>query len=436
MLALTLAVFVFAEAQSPWAQGGRNTERWVGTWATALVTTRPQAPQGPPPNPTPQPGAPAAGAQPPQGRGGPGLPPPPQFNSQTLRQIVHTSIGGDRIRVIFSNAFGTAPLAVGAASVALREKEAAIVPGSSRMLTFAESPSTTIPPGAVIYSDPVTLKVPPQADLAIDLYLPGDTSATPSPMAVHLGALQTSYVSPMGNHAGVADLPVMTTVQTWFFVARVEVMSRERTSTIVAFGDSITDGTRSTINTNKRWPDYLARRLMARRHDERWSVLNAGIAGNRVLSDGAGVNALARLDRDVLLQTGVTHVIVLEGINDIGFARNNPVPSVAELIAGHRQIIARAHARGLRIYGGTLTPFEGAAYWTPEGEAKRQALNEWIRSGRAYDGVIDFDAAVRDPQQPTKFVPMYQSGDHLHPSDAGYEAMANAIDLGLFRTGR
>jgi lysophospholipase L1-like esterase len=162
------------------------------------------------------------------------------------------------------------------------------------------------------------------------------------------------------------------------------------------------------------------------------AVLNAGIAGNRVLSDGAGQNILARFDRDVLTQTGVTHVIVLEGINDIGLGRSNPLPSAADLIAGHRQLIRRAHARGLKIYGGTLTPFEGAGYWTPEGEAKRAALNEWIRTSKEYDGVIDFDAATRDPKQPTKFLAPYNSGDNLHPSDAGYQAMANAIDLSLF----
>jgi lysophospholipase L1-like esterase len=360
--------------------------------------------------------------------------PPLNFNNQTLRQIVRTSVGGDRIRVILSNVFGTAPLAIGGASVAVREKEAAIVPKSDRMLAFGGSPSTVVPAGAVVFSDPVNLTVSPQTDLAIDLYLPGDTASTPSPVATHIGALQTNFVSATGNHVAAPDLPVMTTTQAWFFLARVEVMTTERTGTIVTFGDSITDGTRSTANANKRWPDYLARRLMKDGNGAKWGVLNAGIAGNRVLSDGAGVSALARFDRDALLQTGVTHVIVLEGINDIGFARSNPSPSVADLIAGHRQLIERAHARGLRIYGATLLPFEGAAYWTAEGEAKRQALNEWIRTSKAYDGVIDFDAAVRDPRQPTILLSMYDSGDRLHPSDAGYEAMANMVDLDLFKT--
>jgi lysophospholipase L1-like esterase len=234
----------------------------------------------------------------------------------------------------------------------------------------------------------------------------------------------------------MAALPVATTSASWFLLARVDVATTAPVATVVAFGDSITDGTRSTVNTNNRWPDQLARRLAADRSGARVAVVNAGIAGNRVLSDGAaqtGVNALARFDRDALLQPGVTHVVVMEGINDIGTARQNPSPSAADLIAAHRQLIERAHARGLKIYGATLTPFEGAAYWTAEGEAKRAALNQWIRTSRAYDAVIDFDAVIRDPGAPTKFLPQYNSGDNLHPNDAGYQAMGNAVDLSLFR---
>jgi lysophospholipase L1-like esterase len=211
----------------------------------------------------------------------------------------------------------------------------------------------------------------------------------------------------------------------------VEVMAPAGTGAVVTFGDSITDGARSTADTNNRWPDQLARRLAGRKGGG-VAVLNAGISGNRVLGDGAGVSALARFDRDVLMQTGVTHVVVLEGINDIGIARNNPSPTAEDLIAGHKQLIDRAHARGLKIYGATLTPFEGAPYYTPEGEAKRQALNKWIRSSGAYDGVIDFDMITRDPAAPTKFLPAYDSGDHLHPGDAGYKAMGDAVDLALF----
>jgi lysophospholipase L1-like esterase len=345
--------------------------------------------------------------------------------------IVRPTLAGQRLRVVLSNAFGTAPLVVGAAHLALRTKDAGIDPMSSRAVKFSGSASTTIPAGAVIVSDPVDLNLPPSTDLVVDLYVPGDTAASGSPVTMHTGANQTSYVSSTGNFSGSETFPVAATTPSWFIIARVEVLTSPGTGVIVALGDSITDGTRSTPNTNNRWPDLLARRL-AQATGTRMAVLNAGIAGNRVLSDGAGQNILARFDRDVLTQTGVTHVIVLEGINDIGLGRSNPLPSAADLIAGHRQLIRRAHARGLKIYGGTLTPFEGAGYWTPEGEAKRAALNEWIRTSKEYDGVIDFDAATRDPKQPTKFLAPYNSGDNLHPSDAGYQAMANAIDLSLF----
>ena len=415
------------------AQAGRSGDRWVGTWATAVVA-RPQGPPVPAPVPAGSPCAPPVFGPGPGRQGGgppPNFPAPINFSNQTLRQIVHVSLGGERIRVVLSNAFGSAPLAVGAAHVALRTKEAAIDIKTDRALTFAGSPGATIAAGAVIVSDPVSLPVPAFADLAIDVYLPADTAASPSPLTTHAGAQQTNYVSTDGNHAGVADLPVAKTTQAWFFLARVEVSAPDQAGAVVAFGDSITDGTRSTPDLNSRWPDYLAKRLAA--SNTKMGVLNQGIAGNRVLCDGAGVSALARFDRDVLVQPGVTHVIVLESINDIGIGRNSPSPSAADLIAAHRQLIERAHARGLLIYGATLTPFEGAAYATPEGEAKRQAVNEWIRTGKAYDGVIDFDAVIRDPAQQTKFLPAFNSGDNLHPNDAGYRAMGDGIDLALFK---
>ena len=253
---------------------------------------------------------------------------------------------------------------------------------------------------------------------------------------MHNTARQTSYVSQTGNHVGVAALPVVATTQNWFLLTRVEVMAPEQVGAIVTFGDSITDGTASTPDMNTRWPNRLAERLMAQPGNAKMSVLNAGIAGNRVLSEGnfnAGINALARFDRDALSQNGVTHIIVLEGINDISNARQNPTPTAEDIIAIHKQMIERAHARGVKIYGATLTPNEGAGGFTKEGEAKRQALNQWIRTSKAYDGVVDFDAAVRDPNAPTKLQPQFNPGDYLHLTDAGYQAMANAIDLGLFK---
>ena len=389
-------------------------EHWVGTWATAVVG-RPQNPL--PPAVTTAP--PAAAFM--------------HFNNQTLREIVRVSIGGPRVRVVLSNAFGTAPLTIGGVHVALRDKDSTIVPASDRALTFSGRATIAIPAGSVLFSDSVNLVVPPMADLAIDVYLPGNTSVA-SPLTMHNAALQTSYVSETGNHGGKATFPIVATTQSGFLLSRVEVTAPASIGAIVAFGDSITDGTRSTPDMNNRWPNLLARRLLAQ--PTPMAVLNAGIAGNRVLSEGAfgaGINALARFDRDVLEQTGVTHVIVLEGINDIGNARENPTPTAEDVIAGHRQLIERAHTRGLKIYGATLTPFEGAAYFTQVGEAKRQAVNEWIRTGNAYDGVIDFDAVTRDPSHPARFLPQYDAGDHLHPSDAGYQAMAAAIDLELFR---
>jgi len=414
------------------------SEHWVGTWATAVVV-RPQTPlAGQPPAPQlpatgiPNACAPAApGPGPAPGRGGGQPPAPLNFKNQTLREIVRVSLGGDRVRVVLSNAHGTLPIEIGAAHVSLRDKDAAIKAGSGHALTFGGNTATMIAAGAVVISDPVSLAVPAVADLAVDIYLPGDTAATLSPLTTHQGASQTNYISAGGNHAGDADFAGATTTASWFFLARVEVAASENAGAVVAFGDSITDGARSTVNTNNRWPDEFARRLAAAKIP--LGVLNEGISGNRVLCDGAGVSALARFDRDVLVQPGAKYVVVLESINDIGIGRSNAVPSANDLIAAHKQLIERAHARGLKIYGATLTPFEGAAYFTQEGEAKRQAVNAFIRTGKAYDGVIDFDAAVRDPAAPGKIQMKYNPGDNLHMNDAGYQAMAAAIDLSLFK---
>ena len=365
------------------------------------------------------------------------------FKNQTLRQVVHLTLGGSRLRITIANTFGTAGLKIAAASVALREREAAIVPQSAHALTFGGAAGVTVPAGAVTTSDPVDLTAPDFADLAIDLYLPDDTSAMRSPVTTHPASWQTGYVSPAGNHAGAVTLPVEATTRyrrgdglesaTWFFLSRVEVPAPSNTGAIVTIGDSITDGTASGLDANNRWPDYLARRLA--RAGMRMPVLNAGIGGNRVLAEGNGPAALARFDRDVLSQPGVTHVIVLEGINDIGQARANPSPGAADLIAAHKTLIDRAHARGVRMFGATLTPFEGANYWTPEGEAKRQQVNAWIRTGGAYDAVLDFDAAVRDPEHPAKALGRFDPGDHLHLNAAGYQAVADTIDLALFARG-
>jgi len=402
------------------AQCAQGSDHWVGTWSTAAVG-RPQQPATPPA----------------QGTAAPAAPAPLTLDNQTLRQIVHVSVGGSRVRVMFTNALGAAPLTLGAAFIALRDKDSKIAEASGHALTFSGRPSVTIPAGAIMLSDAVDLVVPSMADLAIDLFLPENMIAATSPLSSHFAAAQTNYLSSAGNFAGAADLPGAAATLSWYFLERVEVTAPDPVNAIVAFGDSITDGTRSTPNTNSRWPDVLAKRLLANPGTAH-GILNEAIAGNRLLTEAVipfGLNALARFDRDVLAQTGVAYVIVLEGINDIGMARQSPSPTSADIIAAHRQLIERAHARGLKIFGATLTPFDGAAYFSAEGEAKRVAFNNWLRAGNDYDAVIDFDAVTRDPQNPSKLLPLYDSGDHLHPNDAGYLAMGNAIDLTLFETG-
>lgn len=414
-----LSVFVLAASLSggaPAAQSPGRSGGWVGTWATAVVERAPA-----PPRPA------QADAPRPQG------PPPVVLSNVTLRQVVRASIGGDRVRVVFSNVHGKTPLRIGGAAVGRRGKDSAMAPGSSHALTFGGAKEALVSAGAVLVSDPAPLQVPPLSDLVVDLFLPDD--GTSGVLTVHNGARQTNYVSQPGNHAGMADLPVASTTTSWFFLSRIEVLAPAARGAVVTLGDSITDGYNSTNDRNSRWPDHLAARLLGSKGNLRFGVLNVGIDGNKVLRDGLGVSALARLDRDVLVQTGATHVVVLEGINDVGLARGGPRATAPELIAGHRQLIARAHALGLKILAGTLLPFEGTAipdYYTPEGEKTRLAVNAWIRTSGEYDGVIDFEAAVRDPKQPSKILAQYDSGDHLHPGDAGYAAMAAAVDLKLF----
>jgi lysophospholipase L1-like esterase len=403
-------IVVAAFHMQPSAVAGGKHDQWVGTWSTALH----------------EPNTVVFGTN-------------AGFINQTVRQIVHTSIGGSRVRVVLSNRYGTAPLAIGAAHVALRDKEASIQTASARALTFSGKPTFTIPPGAVVYSDPVSLTIPRMSDVAVDLFLPGDTN-TAAPLTMHNGAFQTSYVSEAGNHAGAAKLPTSSTTQNWFVLYRVEVAAPASVGGLVTFGDSITDGTRSTPDTNNRWPDHLVRRMLSQPTPLQLGLMNAGIAGNRVLSDAAyqsGINALARFEHNVAAQPGVTHVIFMEGINDIGQARDNPSPSAEDVIAGHKQIIERAHAHGLKIIGATITPIEDTTfqgYYTPSNEAARQAVNQWIRTNKAYDGLIDFDALLRDSDRPTKLQLPLASSDFIHPNDAGYRTMGNAVNLDLFKS--
>jgi lysophospholipase L1-like esterase len=360
-----------------------------------------------------------------------------RYENQTLREIVHVSLGGDTVRVRLSNAYGKESVEIGAVHIALRAKGSAIAAGSDRALTFSGRASVSIPPDALALSDPVKLNVPAASDLAISIFLPKAATGA----GIHYGAQQTSYAA-KGNVAGAESLAEPATFTSWVFLTGVDVVAPESAGTVVAFGDSITDGARSTNDANRRWPDVLAARLLAK--GAKAAVIDAGIGGNRILHDPvnarSGVNALARFDRDVLAQAGVKYVIVLEGINDLGHPGTSaPVSetvSAEDLIAGMKQMIERAHERGLKIFGGTITPFEIAAtpgYFTPEKEVKRKAVNQWIRTGGAFDGVVDFEKAVRDPGHPDRMLAGYDSGDHLHPGDAGYKAMGEVVDLKLFK---
>lgn len=346
--------------------------------------------------------------------------------NQTLRQIAHISVGGNRLRIKLSNRWNPLPLEIGAARVALRDVDSGVVAASVREVTFSGAASFTMPAGAELLSDWVELPVGDTADVAVDLYLPGDTSATGTVLTVRNGALQTTYVSGDGNFAGSTSFPVASTRLIWQFLAAVDVVRTPKVGAVVAFGDSITEGLRSTANTNRRWPDVMARRLLAADSPRKLGVVNEGISGNRVGAGGGSTNpsALSRFERDVLPQTGARHVIVLLGINDISGGA-----TADDVIANLRQVIVRARTAQLKIYGGTITPFGNQ---NDLRESYRLAVNAWIRSSREWDGVVDFDAAVRDPANPRRMLPAYDSGDTLHPSDAGYEAMGNAVDPNLF----
>jgi len=400
-----LAAAIAFSSQPAGAQAWPN-EHWLGAWGAA--------PAGPPPDASLQ-----------------------TFTDQTLRLIVHTSIGGNRVRIRVSNEMGGTPLTIGAARIGLRAGGSDVAAGTDRALTFGGRSFVTIPPGAPAVSDPVELNVPPLSDLAVSLYLPGTVQAT----TVHQLALQTNYVSLPGNFTAAPTLPVQRTIGVWPFLTEVDVDSTG--PTIVTLGDSITDGTRSTPDTNKRWPDWLARRLQTERDpvlgiNARFGVVNRGISGNRLLGNSpntlAGRSAQERFDRDVLATAGVRYLVILIGINDIGNSSATSPVSAEDLIAGYRQLILRARAKGIGVIGATLTPFEGAGYYSAEKEVVRQAVNNWIRNNDEFDAVIDFDRATRDPAHPTRILPAYDSGDHLHPNDLGYQAMGNAVPLSLFRS--
>ncbi len=379
------------------AFGQKNGEHWVATWTTAQPLIRNQSAQA--------------------SRG---------LHNQTVRMIVRTSIAGSKARIKLSNPFGGTPVTIGAAHIALRGKESEIVPGSDKTLTFNGKPDCTIGPGMVILSDVADFAVPAQTDLAVSLFLPDDTG----PPSAHNG-LHTSYVSKEGDVTAAPAIPDATKAPAYYWLAGLDVLAPANASLIVTLGDSITEGARSTPDANAPWPSVLSARLAASKTTAHFGIANMGIGGNRVLRDGTGGSAIARFDRDVLSQSGVKWVMLLEGINDIGHSNTDPVSAEA-LIGAFRQMVEQAHTHGLLVMGCTLPPYEGANYYREEGEAMREALNTWIRTSGAFDAVADFEAVTRDPSNPKHIRPEFDPGDHLHPNDAGYKAMADAIQLSLF----
>jgi lysophospholipase L1-like esterase len=404
-----IAVAAALAAASP-AAAQNGTPNWIGTWAASA-----------------QPDSKAT------------------LNDQTVRNIVHVSAGGRQVSVRLTNAFGANPaplgdafadtytLNVANASIGLATKGSAAVSGSSQTLTFGGETAVEIPPGGEVWSDPVRLRVRAQRDLAISVYVPGQTpNAT-----FHSDSHQTNYLA-AGDHASdTAAGAFTTTTLSWWLIDAVDVTAPATRGSVVTLGDSITDGAQSSLDTNHRWPNFLARRLARAQWPVR-GVLNEGIDGNEILHDfdccGGNPNAQERLDRDVIAQDGVRDVILLEGINDIG--HHGPEITAARITQGYKHIIDRLHRKGLRVIGGTLTPFQNTTipdYYSPEKEATREAVNEFTRTSGAFDGVIDFDHALADPNHPLAMLPKYDSGDHLHPNDAGYRAMAAAVDLTLLR---
>ena len=379
----------------------RDNTHWVGTWTAAP--------------------APAEGAA---------------FSNHTLRMTPRVSIGGSTLRVRISNAYGTRPLAIGAACVGLRSAGSALVPGSNRRLTFGSEARATIAAGALVVSDPVELAFAPLSDLAVSVHLPGDLPTSFGITGRY--ARQTNYISPPGDFASEEVMPVGRLTDDWYFVCGIDVVAPPETGAVVALGDSLTDANISTHDGHHSWPSQLARRLIARPRGRPMAVMNQGLGGNRILHDIRGDSGLRRFDRDVLAQPGVTHTVIMLGTNDLRNrnGKSDEEVTAPQMIAGLKQFAVRGQARGIKVIGGTLTPFENETFlpgaWNPKREAVRQRVNEWLRGTDAFDAIVDFDRALCDRDHPTRMLPIYDCGDHLHPSDLGYRTLGDAIDLGLF----
>lgn len=359
---------------------------------------------------------------------------PSALAGQTVREVIKVSAGGKRVRLVFSNRYGKTPLVIGEVRIAMSRESSSILTKTERLVTFDGHRSVTVPPGAPVVSDPIAFDLAPLSHLGVTSFYPERAPLT----TFHWGDQQTAFTAE-GNLTAAPVIEKSATVKGRLFLSALLVDAPQPTRTVVTFGDSITDGNGSTPDRDRRWPDLLAEKFVG----SNVAVANAGISGARLLGDLMGENALARFDQDVLAQPGVKAVVVLIGINDIGwpgspFAKNDPQISADQLVAGYTQLIARARAHNIRIIGATLLPFEGAlrgtpfeGHYSPAKERTRQLVNRWIRTSGAFDHVVDFDAVVRDPSQSTRIRPDYDSGDHLHPGDAGYKAMADAFDLNL-----
>jgi len=356
----------------------------------------------------------------------------------TVRQIFHLSVGGSALRVHLSNAFGTEALHFTSVHIArpLSTSSSVIDPATDRPLTFAGKPDVLVPPGAEFLSDPVNLKVAPLSDLAVTFHLDNP----PARQTAHPGSRATTYYV-HGDSVGAATLLEPKHVDHWFQISAIDVQAPSKAAALVVLGDSITDGHGATTNGNDRWTDVLAARLQSLPQTRNVGVSNQGIGGNHLLTDGLGPNALSRFDRDVLAPAGVRWLVVFEGVNDLGgLARTGEVPPadhaalVERVLSAYRQLVERAHAHGLQVFGATITPYVGSDYYrpSPSSEADRIAVNQWIRDAGHFDAVIDFDAVVRDPNHPDRLLPAFDCGDHLHPSPAGYKAMGEAVPLTLF----
>ncbi|MEO9131931.1 MAG: SGNH/GDSL hydrolase family protein [Sphingomonas sp.] len=409
--ALTLAAL--CAALLPFAAQAAPGQSWVRTWeASPMEVSMPRPAPAPLPATQTEPASPVI----------------PLTSDVTFRMVSRISAGGTAIRLRLSNELSADPLRLGAVHVALAGDDGAIVAGSDQVVTFEGSTAPVIPAGAPLLSDRVALKVPPLAHVVVSIYVPGNTEH----LTGHQLGVATTHISP-GDQTGAPDFTGATTTVR-YILSGIDVSGGPATSTIVTLGDSITDGALSSKDTDHRWPDILAERLRAAGKTS-FAVANAGISGNRLLATGAGPAALARFDRDVLSVPGVRYVVVLEGINDIGATAhgkgNMPLPK--DIIGAYRQLIARAHDRGVKVIGATITPYKGAGYYSEDGDAVRQAVNDWIRAPGHFDGVIDFARTVADKADPLTMAADFDSGDKLHPGDAGYKAMAEAVDLALFR---